>query len=111
MVIGAVYGPNEDNGCKIFFELLRQNLNRWRGIPIILGGDWNPTYSNMAVRDNPDVLFMQSIPSRIRSDLLLDLCGDLDLSDPFRILNPEVREFSYIPSGVIRKNRSRIDFF
>jgi hypothetical protein len=39
------------------------------------------------------------------------LCTDHDLSDPFRTLNPDLKEFTYYPSGLLRKNRSRIDFF
>jgi hypothetical protein len=56
-------------------------------------------------------MFMRSIPSRFRSEMIADLCEDLDLSDPFRTLHPEDREFTYYPSGTQRKNRSRIDFF
>jgi hypothetical protein len=54
---------------------------------------------------------MRDIPSRIRSEHVENLVNDFDLSDPFRILNPDSREFTYHPSGTVRKNRSRIDFF
>jgi hypothetical protein len=40
-----------------------------------------------------------------------ELCERFELTDPFRILHPDVRDFTYNPSGSIRKNRSRIDFF
>jgi exonuclease III len=111
MIIGSVYGPNADAGANQFYDDLKINLGRWPEIPCVIGGDWNATYSNEPVNVNPDVLFMQNIPSKIRSDLMLDMCADRGLSDPFRILNPDEREFSYNPSGDLRKNRSRIDFF
>jgi hypothetical protein len=64
---GAVYGPN-DNDCGIFFDLIRNTVRRWDGIPCILGGDWNATVCTDDAQVNPDVLFMRSIPSRFRSE-------------------------------------------
>jgi exonuclease III len=110
LCIGAVYGPN-NNDCGNFFGTIRETVRRWDGIPCILGGDWNATICYDDVQVNPDVMFMRSIPSRFRSEMIADLCEDLDLSDPFRTLHPEDREFTYYPSGTQRKNRSRIDFF
>jgi hypothetical protein len=43
--------------------------------------------------------------------MINDLCGAVSVSDPFRIMNPDSREYTYNPSGTLRKNRSRIDFF
>jgi exonuclease III len=54
---------------------------------------------------------MRNLPSRYRSERVAELAEDLDLSDPFRALHPDVKEFTYHPSGNLRKNRSRIDFF
>lgn len=110
LAVDAVYGPNTDN-CGGFFDFLRQNLNRWRDMPCVLGGDWNITPSSLPVHENPDVLFMRSIPSRIRSEHLQDLCTATELSDPFCTLHPDARDFTYAPSGTVRKNRSHIDFF
>ncbi len=111
IILGSVYGPNVDNNFGEFFELLRQSLNNWPNIPRILGGDWNATLSNLPVNNNPDVAFMRDIPSRIRTAHMLELCEDADLSDPFRTLHPDCTDFTYNPSGDLRKNRSRIDFF
>jgi hypothetical protein len=36
-VIGAVYGPN-DNNCAPFFYFIGATLNRWNNLPCILGG-------------------------------------------------------------------------
>jgi hypothetical protein len=43
--------------------------------------------------------------------MVADLCERFDMVDPFRTLHPDVRDFTYNPSGTLRKNRSRIDFF
>jgi len=111
MIIGSVYGPNVDRGAEQFYNELKRNLQRWPDLPCVLGGDWNATYSDLLVNENPDILFMQDIPSRVRTGMLLDLCEEIGLSDPLRILNPDLKEFTYHPSGAVRKNRSRIDFF
>jgi exonuclease III len=111
LVIGSVYGPNLDQGSDLFYGSLESHLERWENLPKIIGGDWNATYSNLSVEENPDVLFMRSLPSKVRTDFILEMCRNLSLSDLFRTLNPDVREFTYNPSGQLRKNRSRIDFF
>jgi hypothetical protein len=49
-------------------------------------------------------------PNQAHSDLLLELCDNLNLSDPFRILYPDVKEYTYVPRGINKKNRSQIDF-
>jgi hypothetical protein len=54
---------------------------------------------------------MRTIPSQRRTERILQLCADRKLSDPFRCLHLEERDYTYIPSGVLRSNRSRIDFF
>ncbi len=109
-VIGSVYGPN-DNNCAPFFDFIGSTLNRWNNLPCILGGDWNATPSSLPAAENPDIYSMINIPSKVRSEGVEALCRDFDLSDPFRILAPDIRDYTYVPSSVIQKNRSRIDFF
>jgi exonuclease III len=111
MVIGAIYGPNLDNNCLELFNFVSNTLNEWTNLPIILGGDWNATFSSLPIEENPKVLFMRQLPSITRSRNVGELCERFELTDPFRILHPDVRDFTYNPSGSIRKNRSRIDFF
>jgi hypothetical protein len=54
---------------------------------------------------------MANIPSRTRS-LAFDAFSDrLDLKDAYRILYPNVREFTYIPNANLNINRLRLDFF
>ncbi len=110
LIVGSIYGPN-DNNCDHFFNFITETCMRWGNIPKLIGGDWNATLSCENVNENIDVLFMRDIPSRYRSERVADLCENLDMSDPFRTLHPDSREFTYLPSGVLRNNRSRIDYF
>jgi exonuclease III len=107
--IGSIYGPNRVE--PLFFESLRALLSNAGDSPIILGGDWNCTYSSEPPRINPDVCNMNNLPNKRHSDMLNDLCDDLALADPYRTRFPNKSEFSYIPSDPVKKNRSRIDFF
>ena len=109
IILGSVYGPNINDLS--FYDFLHNLLLRWAGIPLILGGDWNATYSQLPADINPDILFMRALPSAIRTGRIIQLCEERSLTDPYRDLHPEDRDFTYIPSGVLRNNRSRIDFF
>jgi hypothetical protein len=50
-------------------------------------------------------------PNQIHSNKILELCDEFNLSDPFRLLNPETMDFTYCPRYANARNRSRIDFF
>jgi hypothetical protein len=108
LLLLSLYGPN-DNDVSFYSELasiIRANSE----VPVIIGGDWNTTYSPSDPRNNPDVLYMKSIPSKQRSGWLIDLCTEFELSDPFRAFHPTRRDFTFIPKDG-KKNRSRLDFF
>jgi exonuclease III len=106
--ICSVYGPNDNN--KSFFSSLSRFIKSVGDVPIVIGGDWNATYSQSPSSYNPDTLNMSSPPSLIRSGWIADLCSSFGLLDPFRAFHPTRRDFTYFPHGA-RKNRSRIDFF
>ena len=109
IVIGAVYGPNDDDND--FFNFLKVNLQQHHGKPIILGGDWNTTVSADNSAENLDVFNMRSVPSQVRTGWLLDMITNLDLFDVFRNMNPRLRDYTHIPFGNVRNNKSRIDYF
>jgi hypothetical protein len=109
LLIGAVYGPNTNEFA--VYDFLQGILNRCRGIPVVLGGDWNATLSNLPLNVNPDVFSMRAVPSTARTNRILQLCEDFRLLDPYRTLHPDQRDYTYIPSGVLRTKRSRIDYF
>jgi exonuclease III len=104
----SIYGPN-DNDIS-FYSSLSALLAENSDVPVIVGGDWNSTYSTSDPNKNPDVLYMKTIPSKLRSGWLNDLCIEFKLSDPFRAFHPTRRDFTFTPRGN-KKNRSRLDFF
>jgi exonuclease III len=104
----AIYGPNSNE--KKFFNDLALFLDRLEDVPVVIGGDWNATYSQLPAGHNPDIINMASPPSLIRSGWLWDVCSNYHLLDPFRAFHPTRKEFTLFPHGA-RKNRSRIDFF
>jgi len=108
-VLGSVYGPNEDN--ETFFINLARFLERCQGSNIVLAGDWNTTVSGRNVENNADVHNMRSIPSATRTLWLNDLMARFNMIDIFRHRNGDVRDYTYVPFGSVRKNRSRIDYF
>jgi exonuclease III len=108
-VLGSMYGPNENDLA--FFEDLEIGIQNLNCNSIILGGDWNCTWDPRPVEQNFDVINMVNIPSRQRSERLIRMANILNLTDPYRILHPIKREFTYVPNARVNLNRSRIDFF
>ena len=104
----SVYGPNHNN--QQFFRDLRRCISINPDANIILGGDWNLTYSTENSAENIGILNMLSPPSVIRSRALAEIYELHNLSDPFRSLHPERRDFSFRPKNG-QPNRSRLDFF
>jgi len=109
LTLGAVYGPN--NTGREFYRFLRDTLSVSNGTYKILGGDWNTVCDNSPPQYNIDIINMVNVPNIVNSNLLEELCTDMRLSDPFRTLYPTRIDFTYTPFGVMRNNRSRIDFF
>ena len=54
---------------------------------------------------------MAAPPNKRHSEYLWSLCNDCDLIEPFRFFNPNRKEFTFTPRDILKKNRSRIDFF
>jgi hypothetical protein len=109
LTVGAVYGPNTSN--QEFFDMLERDLISLGNQPIVLGGDWNATYSTLPVDVNPDCYNMAALPNRTHSTLINNLCVNLSVSDPYRALHPLTNKFSYCPRATGATNKSRIDFF
>ena len=106
----AVYGPNINAQQANFFRNITQFLTDHHNTPTIIGGDWNATFSLENTNNNIDTFSMVGPPSITRSHGLADCCENFLLTDPFRALHPDRRDFTYYPR-TRRANRSRIDFF
>jgi CRISPR/Cas system-associated protein endoribonuclease Cas2 len=78
---------------------------------IIIGGDFNCTFSTDNIRTNIDCLNMNAPPNLTHSMLIADMCEHLQITDPYQIVHPNKKEYSYVPMAVNAINRSRIDFF
>jgi hypothetical protein len=108
MLLISIYGPNSNDYD--FFSSLRGILLQNKEIPTVCAGDWNTTYCTDPGENNIDIINMLAPPSITRSAWLAELCDEFNLSDPFRIMHVDRRDFTYVPrSGT--KNRSRLDFF
>jgi exonuclease III len=94
-----------------FFTNLSNYLQTYNGIPVVIGGDWNCTFSCEAGTGNIDCLNMARPPNLAHSRKIADLCKNYNLSDPYRYLYPDNIDFSYQPRAVGSRNRSRLDFF
>jgi exonuclease III len=107
--ICAIYGPNQY--CPTFFDDLRTCIRTVSQNTVILGGDWNCTYSYENDESNIDIINMRTPPNVRHSNLLNALCEEFELSDPYRVRNPNRRDFTYQPSAIGKNNSSRLDFF
>jgi hypothetical protein len=110
--IGSVYGPN--NTSREFYRAISSVLSDIKNNGVqqfVIGGDWNTTWDRRPVQNNIDVFQMAGLPNPKNSELLESMCTEFDMVDPFRVLYPLRRDFTYMPFGTVRLNRSRLDFF
>jgi exonuclease III len=108
VLLVSIYGPNSNNVG--FFDFLTSIFDENRQVKSICGGDWNLTYSTDVTSSNIDIINMNAPPSVFRSTKLLELVENFHLIDPFRVLYPTRRDFTYVPRART-SNRSRLDFF
>jgi hypothetical protein len=109
VIFGSIYGPNDLD--QDFFRALEDDILSLGPKPIIIGGDWNATYSCLRLDANPDIINMQALPNLAHSKLINSMSRRLNLTDPYRILYPYCNDYSYIPWSPLKLNRSRLDFF
>ena len=109
-----LYGPNCN--CPDYHKQVKEKLISIGNKFFILGGDMNsiPIYASSHTNpmfSNIDTLNMQSIPNAQNSNFLAQQVEEGFYVDLFRCLNPCKLEFSHVPFGVNKMNRSRIDLF
>jgi len=74
LTVGSVYGPNINENITVFNDLLN-GLSEMDLTNTVLGGDWNCTWDSRNVELNIDCLNMVSIPSKRRSEKLINICN------------------------------------
>ena len=109
LLLGAIYGPN--NTSRDFYRQITRILSKNRDRKIVIGGDWNTVWDRNPVNTNIDTFQMSNIPNQKNSELLENMASEIGLFDPYRVLYPSKRNFTYSPFGHVRLNRSRLDFF
>jgi exonuclease III len=109
VTLGAIDGPN--NTGREFFRFLNQALAESEGQYKVIGGDWNTVLDPLPIPQNIDVINMVGIPNQVNGTLLREMCAANSLSDPYRTVYPNKKDYTYTPFGDLRKNRSRLDFF
>jgi exonuclease III len=109
VILCSIYGPNGTD--ELFYRFIAEKLDTMGDFPIVMGGDWNTCYCTFAIPNNIDVVNMINLPNPPNSKSLSKLCRKYKLVDPFRILWPQRKDYSYVPRDVTKINRSRLDFF
>jgi exonuclease III len=105
----AIYGPNKND--VLFYTDLENSIRHLNCDRVVIAGDWNATWDSRPAAYNPDVINMANIPSKIRSDAVINMASNIGLTDPYRVKYPIKRDFTYIPNARMNINRSRLDFF
>jgi exonuclease III len=109
LALVSVYGPNDNDPS--FYANLRNILNELDCVNMVVGGDWNSTWDSSPPNSNIDIINMVNLPSRFRTEKVLEIANIFGLTDPYRLLHPNRAEFTYTPNAIANNNRSRIDHF
>jgi exonuclease III len=109
LILISIYGPNNNN--RDFFTNLTEFIRRFSNCHLIIGGDWNCTYSSSSLAENIDCLNMKKLPNALHSNILNDICDEFNLADPYRYFYPSSRDYTYVPRNDASINKSRIDYF
>ncbi len=98
----SVYGPNKDDPS--FYENLKEKIEDFQNISIIICGDWNMVQDfdldtdGYIHRNNPNA-----------RHVVLDYKEELELVDPWRGQNPEKRRYTWRSGRPVKQ--ARLDFF
>ena len=107
LTLGSCYGPPQ-NGNNNFFPSIFEYITNIGNPHFIIGGDLNSVTCTSST-NNLDIFNMTTIPNPIHSRHLNQLITNGIIVDVFRILNPNLKDFSYVPFAAQKINRSRID--
>ena len=103
LTLANVYAPNEDNPD--FFQAVFSHLSSFHCEEIIIGGDFNFVLD--LVKDKKGGLPRTHIKNALK--VVQDFCESLDLSDIWRILNPEAKRYTWRQR--LSDIHCRLDFF
>ena len=93
-----IYGPNSDN--PEFYENVRDTFLELDNDYYILCGDFN-----IALDQNLDTYNYNTVNNPKAREKLLEIMGDLNLVDYYRILNPEKRVYTWRRRNPVKQGR------
>lgn len=96
-----IYGPNSDTPN--FYDMVRDVLLDFDNEYIFLCGDFN-----LVLNPSIDTENYKGISNPKARDKLLEIMSDLQLSDYFRILNPDKRVFTWRKKKPIKARSTRL---
>ena len=97
-----LYGPNSD--VPEFFEYVSNIVTEFDNLYTIICGDFN-----VSLNYEMDTFNYVQINNPRARDKLLQIMSDLDLKDYFRILNPELKLYTWHKRNPVK--RARLDYF
>ena len=97
-----IYAPNKDNPD--FFENIRKKIEEFNTRNVIVGGDWN-----LVLNPSIDYCNYKNINNVKARETLIDIMIDLQFTDVWRELNPEVLRYTWRRPTPFQQ--SRLDFF
>ncbi len=97
-----IYGPNDDT--PEFFEGVQEIITEFDNPHTIICGDWN-----LIMDKDLDCYNYVNLNNPKAREKVLDLCNEMDLIDPWRIQNPNIRRYTWRQHG--SSKQSRLDFF
>ena len=97
-----IYGPNKDDPA--FFENIKNKIEDFDTPNIIIGGDWN-----LVLNPSKDYFNYKHINNANARETVIDMMSELQLSDIWRELNPEVLRYTWRRPTPFQQ--SRLDFF
>ena len=102
ILIINIYAPNND--CPIFFESVKTRIENTEHDHCIICGDFN-----LVLNPNLDSHNYKNVNNPNARKTLIQVMNSLSLKDPFRILNKDLRRYTWHRKNPIR--HARLDFF
>ena len=97
-----LYGPNRDDPN--FYDTIGSIIAEYDNPHTMICGDWN-----LVLDPKTDSLNYVNVNNPLARDRVLSLCNEFDLTDPWRIQNPEVKRYTWRQHATLKQ--SRLDFF
>ena len=104
IILVNIYAPNDANQQISFFKEIQQQLQEFSEEIIIIGGDFNCTLAEKDKKGGNTSNRKHLVVEEIKK-----LCNLYDLSDIWRVLNPNAEEFTWRNKSF--KIQCRLDFF